>query len=700
MRLARKKRKALDATTSDGRDFKRMVEDVVAQLDAEKEAKAARKAMAAPQTQGKAKKAVVQEEEEEEEEEPEPQKLTKAHRKAKNLAQGGQGSGRGQTLQATALPPQESHGLAASAPYGPWPGYGPHSPWPGHCSYVPWPMSGPHGSCAGAPLSAASCGCPGPHTQQVSHPSPQPSQPQQPAPQGSQGNQGGGRRQNQGWGRGRGNGGRGNGRGNGGGNSSGRGNGGGNSGGGGNGDWNVSGNQSSQDGGRGFRRGRIDWRNAICWHCGQKGHTIKFCHVRRNDEDEGLISNNYDGDMYDKFGYYIDPEIPGGSRKEPLRRVEAGEPSAPPTMFRIWQEEDVCPDVRVEEIGENEEVEQERKADEQNIATETRVRGFLQFVRRPIRMFVKSIVERALHWGDCKRLLRSYYTPTCQAEERSMEKKRKELETERQDAKRTQRGGPSGGSDAPPQPAQDCPMADKGPELPQEPHGQKQSEEQAAREKEQDRKERATIEREIRVQIRLKNIAELHEKVEQGEQPVILEDRKGNDSPTQDDETPLFTEVLDNFDKFLEGAGRPREQHQEMGVKLVSTDLLSLKGLMKKGFAVAKTSDEKMKKRLTRVARASHEQRMDWQKEIGDLKKELERQDKEMEAMQIEVEKAWEGNEAIRQVNHTLNKVNDTLRTYLQVQQNIFQAKEAKWGKRIEDLEAKCAQQAPTAVVD
>ncbi|GBG71619.1 hypothetical protein CBR_g9035 [Chara braunii] len=1102
MRQARKKRKALDATTSDGRDFKRMIEDAVGQLDAEKEGKAARKAMAASQTQGKAKKAVVQEEEEEEKEEPEPQKLTKAQRKAKNLAQGGQGSGRGQTPQATALPPPESHGQATPAPYGPWPGYGPPSPWPGHCSYVPWPMSEPHGSCAGAPLSAASCGCPGPQTQQVSHSSPQPSQPQQPTPQGSQGNQGGGRRQNQGWGRGQGNGGRGgNGRGNGGGNSSGRGNGGGNSSGGGNGDWDASRNQSSQDGGRGFGRGRIDWRNAICWHCGQKGHTIKFCHVRRNDEDEGLISTNYDADMYDKFGYYIDPEIPGGSRKEALRRVEAGELPAPPAMFRIWQEEEVRPNIRVEEIGENEEVEQKRKtgtvkeepivveSDEEiergywnearrtmermedlvakmrryqdkltnmceevkewkgkkplvylydmgpapqggsgslpgvtisgptprsgmayrppsrsggapqavrtrakglvspgederderlrreedkraelrakkrdvkadtdkapevkkrkyvvrveegydveeimdkileghnhlmnlkdvlasaprlrdelkarlsrkmvasvrlgaiipkeaewaetgtkmdwksvacgcldvvvkgktcttmvdtgtemnlikkehalrlgmevdrsdngvligansrsvfigtasrvvleigkvkvrscffvmpdldhpillgrsfmsrtetvilnkhdgtmflvlcdpNIAPETRVRGFLQFVRRPIRMFVKSIVERALHWGDCKRLLRSYYTPTRLAEERrSMEKNRKEPEvterrtfelgmtsgtqrdgqwrehmphgqergeeqhaesvqgreeqhadwtqqTERQGAERTQRGGPSSGSDAPPQPAQDCPMADKGPELPQEPHGQEQSEEQVAREKEQDRKERAAIEREIRVQIRLKNIAELHEKVEQGEQPVILEDRKRNDSPTHDDETPLFTEAWDNFDKLLEAAGRPREQHQEMGVKLVSTDLLSLNDLMKEGFAVAKTSDEKMEKRLTRVARASHEQRMDWQKEIGDLKKELERQDKEMKAMKTEMEKAWAGNVAIRQVNQTLNKVNDTLRTYLQVQQNIFHAKEAKWEKRIEDLEAKCAQQAPTAVVD
>ncbi|GBG86538.1 hypothetical protein CBR_g41601 [Chara braunii] len=220
MRQARKKKKALDATTSDERDLKKMVEDAVAQLDTAKEAKEARKAMAAPQTQGKAKKTVVQEEEDEEEEEPEPLKLTKAQRKAKNLNQGGQGSGKGQVPQVTALSPPESHGLAAPAPYGPWPGYGPPSPWLGHCSYVPWPVSGPHGSCAGAPLSAASCGCAGPQSQQVNHPNPQPSQPQQSASQGSQENQGGGCGQNQGWGRGRGNG-----RGNGGGNSTGGGNG-------------------------------------------------------------------------------------------------------------------------------------------------------------------------------------------------------------------------------------------------------------------------------------------------------------------------------------------------------------------------------------------------------------------------------------------------------------------------------------------
>ncbi|GBG74896.1 hypothetical protein CBR_g19409 [Chara braunii] len=352
MRQARKKRKTLDATTSDGRDFKKMVEDAVAQLDAAKEAR--RKTMAAPQTQGKAKKAVVQEkEEEEEEEEPEPQKLTKAQRKARNLAQGGQGSERGQIPQAVAMPPPESPSQAALVHYGSWPSCGHPSHWHGHCSYAPWPRSGPHGSCAEPSVSAASCGCPGPQVQQVSRPNPPPNQPQQSAPQGSQGNQGGGRGQNQGWGRGRGNGGRG---------GNGRGNGGGNASRGGNEGWTASGSQGGQEGGRGAGRGRVDWRNAICWHCGQKGHTIKFYHVRRNDEDEGLISTNYDGDMYDKWGYHLDPKIPGGTRKEALRRAEAGEPPAPPAMFRIWLEKEVRSNVRVEEVGENAEVEQEKKA--------------------------------------------------------------------------------------------------------------------------------------------------------------------------------------------------------------------------------------------------------------------------------------------------------------------------------------------------
>ncbi|GBG86862.1 hypothetical protein CBR_g42145 [Chara braunii] len=66
--------------------------------------------------------------------------------------------------------------------------------------------------------------------------------------------------------------------------------------------------------------------------------------------------------MYDKWGYYLNPKTPGGTRKEALRRAEAGAPPAPPSMFRIWQEKEVRCDIRVEEVGENEEVEQERKA--------------------------------------------------------------------------------------------------------------------------------------------------------------------------------------------------------------------------------------------------------------------------------------------------------------------------------------------------
>ncbi|GBG68622.1 hypothetical protein CBR_g3163 [Chara braunii] len=164
MKQARKKRKALDTITTDGRNFKLMIEEAVAQHDAEKEAR--KKAMVAPQAQGKGKKVAVLEEEEEKKEEPEPQKLTKAQRKARNTTQGGQGSGKGQAPQAVAMPPPESSGQAAPAPYGSWPGCGPPSHWHGHCSYAPWPTGGLHGSCAGAPMSTASCGWPGPQSQQ------------------------------------------------------------------------------------------------------------------------------------------------------------------------------------------------------------------------------------------------------------------------------------------------------------------------------------------------------------------------------------------------------------------------------------------------------------------------------------------------------------------------------------------------------
>ncbi|GBG87391.1 hypothetical protein CBR_g45448 [Chara braunii] len=1050
MRQARKKRKALDVTTSDGRDFKKMIEDAVAQLDAEKEAK--RKTMAAPQTVGKAKKAVVQDEEEEEEEkEPEPQKLTKAQRKARNLAQGGQGSGRGQVPQAVAMPPPESSHQAAPAPYGPWPG----------------------------------CG-------------------------GGEG-------------------------------------------------WTTSGSQCGQEGGRGAGRGRIDWRNAICWHCGQKGYTIKFCHVRRNDEDEGLISTNYDGDMYDKGGYHLDPRIPGGTRKEALRRAEAGEPPAPPAMFQIWQEKGVRSDTRVEEVGENEEVEQERKADttkveplivesddeieedywnrplhietgedywrtarqtmenmedlmdkirryqgkmvdlceevkelegqrpqvfiyglgpksqgapvsilnvsvtggtprsgmsfrppsrsgraaqavrtrargpaspkppakdipgpsrekevveppvneeeeddhlrneedekaeqrakkrgvkadtekapeqkkkkytvrvekgfdveeimdrileghnhlmnlkdvlaseprlreelkahlcrkmvasvrlgviipkeaewsktgtkmdwksvacgcfdvvvkgkacttmmntsakmnlikkedalrlrmeidrfdngilvgansrsifvgtaskvvleigkwmmdlaladkhqlgltplwrshakrerrgrasgtasgdnqienagmgqkrrqtthlhrrerrtisdrvpmarervwmgwsedvardERNIAPEGKMTGFIKFVRRFIRQFVKSVVERVMHWGDCRRLLRGYYNPGRQAEERrSLESKRKEPEAEGRrtfergtssrsqegerrrehsthrmerrgelPAERSQRRRESEVSEAPPQSIQrpeDQSMAEVRQEAPREVTEQRMDEDQAAREKDLDRQERAAREQEIRAEVRRKNLEELHRRVEQGQWPVDLKDKKGKSvSNQQEEDPPLLFEAWENFDRLMGAARGPEGPQQEMGVKLVLTDLLTLKGVMKEGFAAARASDQKIGERLTKVAQKAYGQRVEWEQETRDLKENQKRQDREFDAMKVELEKAWAGNEAIRQVNQTLDKVNEALRAYLQAQQASFQAKEVKWEKRIKELEAQLEQRAPTALVD
>ncbi|GBG73899.1 hypothetical protein CBR_g17614 [Chara braunii] len=119
------------------------------------------------------------------------------------------------------------------------------------------------------------------------------------------------------------------------------------------------GGQGGQEGSQGYGRPHFDWRNAICRHCGNVGHTIRFRQERRDDELSGLISTNMDGDIYDKFGQYIDPKIQGGVRQDALRRVAAG--PAPPAMFRLWQERE-DPPVRVEEvIGENEEVTQRLK---------------------------------------------------------------------------------------------------------------------------------------------------------------------------------------------------------------------------------------------------------------------------------------------------------------------------------------------------
>ncbi|GBG73088.1 hypothetical protein CBR_g12804 [Chara braunii] len=121
------------------------------------------------------------------------------------------------------------------------------------------------------------------------------------------------------------------------------------------------GGQGSQGGGQGYGGPRFDWRNATSWHCGEMGHTIRFCQQRRDDELAGLISSCMGGDIFDRWGTHIDPRTPGGIRQEALKRA-ATVPPAAPAMFRIWQErEDLG--ARVEEIvDENEKVTQQLKA--------------------------------------------------------------------------------------------------------------------------------------------------------------------------------------------------------------------------------------------------------------------------------------------------------------------------------------------------
>ncbi|GBG60966.1 hypothetical protein CBR_g18564 [Chara braunii] len=366
----------------------------------------------------------------------------------------------------------------------------------------------------------------------------------------------------------------------------------------------------------------------------------------------------------------------------------------------------------------------DRYADELDIPGEQRVGSFLLFVRHHIRPFVRSIVASAKNWGHCKKLLWNYYTPARQADERrGMKNRRRESEAEeratfeqgassgtqrgerRKEHKshRHERAGGSSGPGVPPQPTQremDCLMPDAEPDIPHEPHAQELKEEQSSQEKELDRQERAAREQKIRTQLQMKNLAELHERVQQGKEPEEVEDRKGKGTCTQEEDPPLFSEVWMSFDKLMDVAGRTGGHHQEMGVKLVSTDLLNLRGVMKEGFTAAKASDQKIGDRLTKVAQKAYGQKVDWEREVEDLKKELGRQGKKLEAVKVETEKVWDENEIIRQVNQTLNRVTDALRAYLCAQQISFHAKEAKWEKRIQDLEAKYAQQTPMRVVD
>ncbi|GBG80475.1 hypothetical protein CBR_g30937 [Chara braunii] len=210
-------------------------------------------------------------------------------------------------------------------------------------------------------------------------------------------------------------------------------------------------------------------------------------------------------------------------------------------------------------------------------------------------------------------------------ERRSLKKRRREPEvaermtfeqgmssaTQRKDRRkehrshRHEREGELGGPGVPPQPAQmevDCPMSDIEPDIPHEPHVQEHKEEQCPQEKELDRKERATRDQEIKVQLRMKNLVELHKRMQQGKEPEEVDDKSGNDTCTQEEDLPLFSEVWVSFVKLMDAAGMYEGHHQKMGVKLVSTDLLNLRGMMKEGFAAARASYQKVGEKLMKVA--------------------------------------------------------------------------------------------------
>ncbi|GBG90009.1 hypothetical protein CBR_g50102 [Chara braunii] len=361
VRLQRQKRKERDATASRTPGVTRSVTDVLAQLGYATKPVVQRRVVTAVKVKGK--KPVIEEAVQEElweEEEPVPQHLTKVQRKVRNLAQGGQGSGKAQAPQAqvaaplnVAAPSSSTGPSQGGAPsYGQW-------PWPVINAIVPWgsppPVAGPQTSMPPLIYPAA-------QAQPVAPPSsPAPSSQGSVAGGGNQGqgNQGNGER---GGGRGRGRNGRGRGR-----------------------QWNGQGQgyqgqgnqgqgyqgQGSQgqgyqgrgyqgqgyqgqgdQGSQGYGRPRFDWRTAICQHCGQQGHTIRFCNIRREDERSGLISSTMDGNIYDQFGEAVNRRL-GGVRAEAQRRAAAG--PLPPAMFRLWQEKEEPP-IGMEEVESDKEV--------------------------------------------------------------------------------------------------------------------------------------------------------------------------------------------------------------------------------------------------------------------------------------------------------------------------------------------------------
>ncbi|GBG90577.1 hypothetical protein CBR_g50920 [Chara braunii] len=106
VRLQRQKRKERDATASRTPGVTRIVTNVLAQLGYATEPVVQRRVVTAVQVKGT--EPVIEEvvqEELWEEEEPVPQRVTKAQRKVRNLAQGGQGSGKAQAPQVVVAAP-------------------------------------------------------------------------------------------------------------------------------------------------------------------------------------------------------------------------------------------------------------------------------------------------------------------------------------------------------------------------------------------------------------------------------------------------------------------------------------------------------------------------------------------------------------------------------------------------------------------
>ncbi|GBG75063.1 hypothetical protein CBR_g19576 [Chara braunii] len=299
VRLQRQKRKEIDATASGTPGVTRIVTDVLAQLGYATEPVVQRRVATVVQVKGT--ESVIEEvvqEELWEEEEPVPQRLTKAQRKVRNLAQGGQGSGKAQAPQAVAAAhpsvaaPSSSAGPSqgGASSYGQW-------SWPVMNAIVPWGSRPP---VVGSQMSMPPPIYPAALTQPVAPP-PSPAPSSQGSVVGGQGYKG-------------------------------------------------QGDQGSQ----GYGRPRFDWRTAICQHCDQQGHTIRFCNIRREDQRSGLIPSTMDGNINDQFGEVIDKRLEG-VRAEAQRRAAAGPP--PPATFRLWQEKEEPP-IGVEEVGSDEEVTQ------------------------------------------------------------------------------------------------------------------------------------------------------------------------------------------------------------------------------------------------------------------------------------------------------------------------------------------------------